>query len=60
MQENGGEHQHDDRVTSVGFEVGGMCDWPRLNVWLRNLLMEQGADIFRSKGILSVDGTDDK
>jgi G3E family GTPase len=37
-----------------------MCDWPRMNMWLQNLMMEQGADIFRSKGILSVDGTDDK
>ena len=32
----------------------------RLNAWLSELLQEKGADIYRSKGILSVAGTDDK
>jgi G3E family GTPase len=32
----------------------------RLNEWLSNLLQEKGADIYRSKGILNVAGTDEK
>jgi G3E family GTPase len=32
----------------------------KLNGWLSQLLQERGPDLFRSKGILSVAGTDDK
>ncbi|CAL8469947.1 g9489 [Coccomyxa elongata] len=49
-----GEHMHDDRVTSVGFEVEGECDGRRLNAWLSILMMEQGVDLFRSKGIIAI------
>lgn len=49
-----GEHMHDDRVTSVGFEVEGECDGRRLNAWLSTLMMEQGVDLFRSKGIIAI------
>jgi G3E family GTPase len=50
------DHQHDESVTSVGFEVPGELDGGRLNDWLGALLRDQGADIFRSKGILAVAG----
>lgn len=55
-----GEHQHDDSVTSVGIELPGNCHWVRVNEWLRDLMMTKGADIFRSKGILCMDGTNEK
>jgi hypothetical protein len=32
----------------------------RLNQWLSGLLQERGADLFRSKGILVVDGCDER
>ncbi|MEM9563531.1 MAG: GTP-binding protein [Actinomycetota bacterium] len=54
------EHQHDLSVTSVGFEIEGDLDLERLNQWLSNLLMTKGTDIFRSKGILSVAGMDER
>jgi G3E family GTPase len=50
------DHEHDQTVTSVGFEVAGDLDGERLNDWLSTLLREQGTDIFRSKGILSIAG----
>lgn len=50
------EHQHDQSVTSVGFEIPGDLDGERLNDWLSKLLREQGTDIFRSKGILTISG----
>jgi G3E family GTPase len=31
-----------------------------LQDWLQKLLAEQGPDLFRSKGILAIDGSDDK
>ncbi|KAI3439001.1 hypothetical protein D9Q98_001413 [Chlorella vulgaris] len=54
------KHQHDTRVTSVGIECDGALDMHKLNEWLSTLLNEKGADIYRSKGILNVAGTDHK
>ena len=53
-----GEHQHDDSVTSVGIELAGSLDLEKLNLWLSKLLQERGVDIFRSKGVLNVAGSD--
>lgn len=55
-----GEHQHDNSVTSVGMEVEGEVDMGKLNSWLSTLLREKGVDIFRSKGILAISGSEDK
>jgi len=55
-----GEHQHDDRVSSVGIQFEGAIDMPKLNAWLSKLLATKGADIFRSKGVLHVQGSDDR
>ncbi|GIL71418.1 hypothetical protein Vretimale_2715 [Volvox reticuliferus] len=54
------DHKHDDNVTSVGFELEGELDMQKLNMWLSKLLQERGADLYRSKGILSIKGSDDK
>lgn len=54
------EHQHDQSVTSVGIEVEGDLDINRVNDWIGRLLREQGTDIFRSKGILSIGGWPDR
>jgi G3E family GTPase len=50
------EHQHDLSVTSVGIELPGDLAMEPLTDWLGWLLSNRGVDIFRSKGILSVDG----
>jgi G3E family GTPase len=54
------EHQHDLTVTSVGIEVEGDLDLERLNDWLGDLLRTKGTDIFRSKGILSIAGMEER
>ena len=55
------EHQHDESVTSVGIEVADAAmDITKLEAWLRKLLSTRGEDIFRSKGILNVSGTDER
>ncbi|MEM7322483.1 MAG: GTP-binding protein [Actinomycetota bacterium] len=54
------EHEHDQSVTSVGFETEGDLDIDRLNEWLSELLMTKGTDIFRSKGILSIAGWEER
>jgi G3E family GTPase len=50
------KHEHDDEVSSVGIETNGDLDPRKLNEWLGNLLRTQGPDIFRMKGILSIQG----
>ena len=50
------QHEHDDTVGSIAIEIDGDCDPGRLNAWLGKLLAENGVDIFRMKGFISVAG----
>jgi G3E family GTPase len=52
------EHQHDTTVTSVGIDLPGELDQRKLDTWLGTLLRTRGADIFRSKGIVALAGSD--
>ncbi len=54
------DHVHDSSISSVGIELAGDLDIEKLNKWLGKLLGEKGTDIFRSKGILSIDGNDER
>ena len=48
------QHEHDDEVSSVAIERVGDVDINAVNKWLTQLLAEQGVDIFRLKGFLSI------
>jgi G3E family GTPase len=50
------DHEHDEEVTSVGIEESRDCDGKKLNDWLSALLRDKGTDIFRMKGVFSVQG----
>jgi len=54
------DHEHDNAVTSVGITHPGELHPDRLNEWLRVLLREKGADIFRMKGVLSIKGSPER
>jgi G3E family GTPase len=54
------DHQHDLSVTSVGVELRGDLSEKKVNAWIGKLLRERGTDIFRSKGILSIKGSDNR
>merc|ERR1712093_302953 len=54
------EHQHDNRVSSVGIDVAGEVIQQKLNEWISWLLREKGVDLFRSKGVLAVKGMKQK
>merc|ERR1711935_1082568 len=54
--EDGHDHQHDNRVSSVGIDVPGEVVQQKLNQWIGWLLREKGTDLFRSKGVLAVKG----
>ncbi|AFY72664.1 putative GTPase, G3E family [Synechococcus sp. PCC 7502] len=49
-------HEHDQTVKSVAIVESGAMDGIKLNEWLDQLLSTKGADIFRMKGILNIDG----
>jgi G3E family GTPase len=54
------QHRHDEDVASVGINLPGELDGQRLNEWIGGLLAQKGQDIFRSKGVLAVRGSDKK
>merc|ERR1712174_165876 len=58
--DDGAEHSHDERVTSVGIDVPGEVMGSKLNEWIGWLLKEKGVDLFRSKGVLAVQGMEKK
>lgn len=53
------QHKHDqdgeDAITSVGLTVPGVIDPSRFNMWLQMLLITEGMDVFRAKGVLNVE-----
>jgi len=54
------DHEHDEEVGSVGLRFAGELDADKLNAWLAELLQAKGTDIFRSKGVLSVRGSEQR
>ena len=54
------EHEHDDRVTSTSSKFEGSLNVNKLDQWISDLLQNYGQDLFRYKGILSVEGMDEK
>ncbi len=55
-----GHHHHHSHISSVGIEAPGDCDGKKLNDWLSKLVQEQGADIFRMKGVFAVKNQTDR
>ncbi|MGI0484384.1 CobW family GTP-binding protein [Pantanalinema rosaneae CENA516] len=53
-------HEHDETVGSVAIAESGTLNFERLNTWMSELLRNQGPDIFRMKGILNIEGEDNR
>ena len=54
------DHEHDQSVTSVGLREEVPLERMRFQYWLQNLLNTKGQDIFRFKGVLNVQGMDQR
>ncbi|KAF4390109.1 hypothetical protein G4B88_005027 [Cannabis sativa] len=54
------DHTHDPGVSSVSIVCEGSLDLEKANMWLGTLLMERSEDIYRMKGLLSVQGMDER
>ncbi|KAL3511930.1 hypothetical protein ACH5RR_024647 [Cinchona calisaya] len=54
------DHTHDPGVSSVSIVCEGSLDLEKANIWLGTLLLERSEDMYRMKGLLSVDGMDER
>lgn len=54
------DHTHDPGVSSVSIVCEGSLDLEKANIWLGTLLLERSEDIYRMKGLLSVQGMDER
>lgn len=54
------DHSHDPGVSSVSIVSEGSLDLEKANIWLGTLLLERSEDIYRMKGLLSVQGMDER
>ncbi|XP_031283917.1 uncharacterized protein LOC116142631 [Pistacia vera] len=54
------DHTHDPGVSSVSIVCEGILDLEKANTWLGTLLLERSDDIYRMKGLLSVQGMDER
>jgi G3E family GTPase len=46
------DHEHNEDVSSMSFEVEKPIDPEKFNAWIGLLLQDKGADLLRTKGIL--------
>ncbi|MCP9827780.1 GTP-binding protein [Synechococcus sp. L2F] len=53
-------HEHDDAVGSVAFVEERPMDLDKLGTWLSDLVAERGPDLFRMKGIIQLEGKDER
>ncbi|KAL6996655.1 hypothetical protein U1Q18_006784 [Sarracenia purpurea var. burkii] len=54
------DHTHDPGVSSVSIVCEGSLDLEKANMWLGTLLLERSDDIYRMKGLLSVEGMNER
>jgi G3E family GTPase len=54
------EHQHDTSVTSMGVKFIGDVNHKLLQNWIRRLITEDGANLYRYKGVIAVKGMEEK
>ena len=52
--------KHDKAVGSVSITEAGVLDFERLSAWIGELSQTQGPDIFRMKGILNIEGEENR
>lgn len=50
--------RHDDAVTSVSIEYTGAMDATKIETWLGQLLNTRSDDIYRMKGVMTLDTGD--
>jgi len=60
LEDDGTDHVHNPNINSFTMKYPGSVDWGRLNTFLETMLKDYAADIFRTKGFMSVKGCPNK
>jgi len=55
-----GEHEHDPRVSSLALKVEKDVNIAMLEKWVQRLIVDDGANLYRYKGVIAVKGMDNK
>lgn len=55
-----GEHQHDDTVTSLSIVQDAPLDLESVQDFVSDILQTKGADIFRMKGVLNIEHSNER
>lgn len=54
------EHEHDTSIVSVSMKLDGEVNQEMLMRWVQRLVMEDGANLYRYKGVIAVKGKEEK
>mmetsp|Transcript_58560 Transcript_58560/g.69856 ORF Transcript_58560/g.69856 Transcript_58560/m.69856 type:complete len:360 (-) Transcript_58560:85-1164(-) len=54
------EHEHDTSIVSVSMKLDGEMNQEMLMRWMQRLVMEDGANLYRYKGVIAVKGKKEK
>ncbi|GFZ16620.1 cobalamin biosynthesis CobW-like protein [Actinidia rufa] len=54
------DHKHDSAVSSVSIVAEGTLDLDEVDDWLERIIEEKGDDLYRMKGVLSVNNSDER
>merc|ERR1711915_775449 len=54
------EHEHDPTVVSTSTKIDGEMNIEMLSRWIQRLIGEDGANLYRYKGVIAVKGKDEK
>jgi G3E family GTPase len=55
-----GEHEHDKSISSISCNFEGMVNQRQLSDWIRQVITDMGANLYRYKGLLAVAGDNRK
>lgn len=60
LSDEGQEHQHDSSIVSTAMRLEGDVNLELLSAWIQRLISEDGANLYRYKGLIAVKGKEEK
>ena len=60
LEENPDDHEHDDSIVSVSLRTSKPVQPDKFSSWMREFIRDRGVDVLRTKGILALDGQEQR
>ena len=60
LEDINAEHEHDSSIVSTSSKIEGEVNVSMMERWVQRLIVEDGANLYRYKGIVAVKGKDEK